>query len=61
MIACSPSTVPEIEAADENLGFLEWVAAIFAELKRPWIVRVDGEGDPDAVAARVRAAVGVRA
>lgn len=43
----------------ENLAFLERVAAIFAELKRPWIVRVDGEGDPDVVAARVRAAAGV--
>lgn len=42
----------------ENQAFLERVAAIFAELDRPWITRIDASGDPDAITERIRAAVG---
>lgn len=45
----------------ENQAFLERVAAIFAELERPWIVRVDAGADPDTVTEHVRAAVGTLA
>jgi dTMP kinase len=48
------------EAADpgfENLEFLERVAAIFAAIDRPWIVRIDASGDPDTTTTAITTAV----
>jgi dTMP kinase len=43
----------------ENQAFLERVAAIFAELDRPWIVRVDARADARTVTEHIRTAVGI--
>ncbi len=50
--------VHEAEFEEEKL--LERVAAVFAELPCPYILRVDGAGAPDAVAERLAAAVAER-
>ncbi len=44
----------------ENIAFLERVAAVFGQIERPWIVRLPGEADADAVSASVRAVVAER-
>ena len=45
------------EPAFEHADFLARVAAIFAALDRPYLERVDASGSPDAVEARLAAAV----
>ena len=45
------------EPAFEERAFLERVAAIFAGLDRPYLVRVDGRADADEVERRVAAGV----
>jgi dTMP kinase len=46
-----------LEPAFERLDFLERVAAIFGELDRPYLVRIDGSQEPDVVAAAMRGAL----
>jgi dTMP kinase len=48
------------EPAFEHAGFLERVAAIFAALERPYLERIDAAGTPEAVEARIAAAVSRR-
>lgn len=45
------------DPAFENLEFLERVAAIFAAIDRPWIVRIDAAATPDAVTTAIAAAM----
>jgi dTMP kinase len=45
------------EPAFEEAGFLARVAEIFHAVERPYVERIDARGTPDAVEARVRAAV----
>ena len=45
------------DPAFENLEFIERVAAIFAAIDRPWIVRIDAAATPDAVTTAIAAAM----
>ncbi len=44
----------------EEAGYLDRVAAIFRQLDRPYVVRIDASGEPDAVRARVHEVVSER-
>lgn len=48
------------EPAFEEAAYLARVAAIFASLDRPYLVRIDARGPQDAVAGAVAAALGAR-
>lgn len=46
-----------VEAVFEQAEFLAQVAEVFAAIDRPYLARIDGQGSPEAVEARVRSAL----